>query len=131
MAPKMDPKIVQKSTSAPNTRPEASRSPPEYHFGIILDPPGGHFRAFQAPFSQIARDPPHDRTHSPKSLVKRAFGTAVGQMCWRTLARWPVWGRQPHWRSGHRAFQARERPLSEAMFGSRVKPVRKPNVYRR
>ena len=75
----------------PGTPPEAFREPFWHHFG----PPGGHFRACQASFSKLARAPPHDRKRCSKSLPKRSFATAAGQMRKTPKAQWPVWGRRP------------------------------------
>ena len=43
------------------------------------------------------------RKRCTKSLAKRSFETAAGRDHSSALARWQVWGRQPHRRSGHRA----------------------------
>ena len=96
------PKIALKSPSAPQGRPRPpgslQRSPPEASrepFCLILGSPGAHFRTFQAPFSKLARAPPHDRKHCSKSLPKGSFATAAGQMRTTPQAQWSVWGRRP------------------------------------
>ena len=78
----------------PGTPPEASREPFWPHLNDF-GPPGAHFRAFQASFSKLARAPPHDRKRCSKSLPKRSFATAAGEMCKTVKAQWPVWGRRP------------------------------------
>ena len=43
--------------------------------------PRGLIASFLAPFSSLARGPLDRRKHWSKSLVKRSFATAAGQMC--------------------------------------------------
>ena len=88
--PKIDPKITQKSTSAPQGLPETAREPFWNHFGAIFGPSGAsfskvsgrivyYFLVFLLAFSR-----------APSSDVRRvsAAGSAPS-------ARWPVLGRQP------------------------------------
>ena len=71
----------QESTQGAQAAQTPPGSPSGAHFGLILEPPGPHFRAFEASFSSLARGPLDRRKHWSKSLVKRSFATAAGQMC--------------------------------------------------
>ncbi len=97
---KMDPQIAQKSTSAPQGRPEASGEPFWSHFGAIWAPFWTHFppsRRKHCSKSLAKRSFEHSRKHCSNSLVKRSFETTAGQR------------RRRPWLSGR--FGARMRPL--------------------
>ena len=123
--PKRPPKRHPKSLKIRPLRPRAAqrppgslqgasrdppRRPPGNHFGLILGPPGAHFRVCSVSSSKLAHTPPHDRKHSSKSLARMSFETAAGRLLrLRPLlcsspsvsfrpapsARWPVLGRMP------------------------------------
>ena len=112
-----------------------SRRPPGSHVGLILGPRELILEPVKRPFSKLARAPPHDRKHSSKSLPKRSFATAAGQMRKTPKAQWPVWGRRPTGDpatepSGSLGGRGAERHVgSESTVTSTASE--KPSVYRR
>ena len=79
--PQNRPKIDIGGQSSPRRFRTAFLEPFWHHFGLILGPPGLHFRAFII----------------PHLLLVSALGSSV------LSARWPVSGAQPPAGSGHRA----------------------------
>ena len=66
--------------------------------GAIVAPTWANLAPISANFG------PTCQKRCSKSLAKRSFKTAAAQNQQSPMARWPVVGAQPHWRSGHRAF---------------------------
>ena len=82
--------------------------------GAIVAPTWANLAAISANFG------PTCQKRCSKSLAKRSFKTAAAQNQQSPMARWPVVGAQPHWRSGQRAFQAQLGPLKRSemdMYG--------------
>ena len=111
MGATMDPKIAQKSTSAPQGRPEASGEPFGSHFGAIWNPFWTHFGPIWDPF--WTHVPPNLRKHCSKSLDKRAFENSRKQHS-KSLVKSSF---------ESTAGQRRRRPWLSGRFGARMRPL--------